>query len=194
VAPLPVIADTYRCAITWVNSFYSRSAVNVMHFYAPASSAAAVWTALDAHVTANMWGAATVDMQATQVQITPLDGSTNTVIETPAAVAKWQGAQSTGDIVPQVAVIVKSVTSIRGRSHRGRIFLPYPAELKISLGLVDATVQSNTTSAWASFLTAMSAAAVHPTVASYKLASQSQITGYTCERMLATIRRRQIRR
>jgi hypothetical protein len=191
--PLPVIADVYRTALVWHNSFYSRDAVNVMHFRAPGGSAASVWTALDANVTAAMWGPSTVDDQVTTATITPLDGTSNSVVHNIATVARWSGAQTTGDIIPQVAALVKLTTAFRGRSHRGRLFIPFPAETKVSLGTLDGTVRTTANTAWSTFVTNMAAAGVHLCVASYKYASSSDVTGAVMENLLATQRRRQLR-
>lgn len=193
MAPLPVIADVVRVAIDWSNSFVTKPATNVMHFSAPGKTLAQVFTALDNRVVTNMWCGATVDTKAITVTLTPLDGSGSTLVQPVTPAAKWAGPAVTGDVVPQVAAIIKFATAKRGRSFRGRIFVPFTAEAQQSSGVVTPATVAAATAAWATWLTNMNGDGVHPVVASYKLGSAEAITAATAEAMTATQRRRQFR-
>jgi hypothetical protein len=191
--PLPIITGVYRVAIEWTDPAYIRRAVSVMHFYNPAGTALNVWNDLDAHVSANMWTHANTSTAATSVAITPLDGTTNTSFHTPSG-AKWAGAIPGGfDSIPQVCVIVKWLTATRGRSHRGRTYLPFISESQAVNGAFNATNVNVMQTAWSTFLSGIGLAGTTPTVASYKLSTSSLVTSFVVEPQLATQRRRQPR-
>jgi hypothetical protein len=163
--PLPTIANVYRVAMNWGTTPTGQTATNVMHFSAATGGASGVWTALNANVTANMWFCSTNNWQVKQVAITPLDGHSATLLESPAG-TNWTGAIAGGDYLPSTAAVVSMSTSARGRRYRGRLYLPGVAESAVTNGqitIVIATWQS----AWNTFLSTMSTAAVIPCVASY---------------------------
>src|ERR1041384_2513624 len=124
--PLPVIADVFRGVLRWSNGGLGAHAVNVLNVHTNASGKTAqqVYTCLDAHVTASMWGFVSTGASVITVDILPLDGSSATQSFSTGGVAKWTGT-ATGETIPQVAEIIKLQTGIRGPSHRGRIYLPF---------------------------------------------------------------------
>lgn len=187
--PLPVIANTYRVALDWVLG--SSIATNVMHFTAVGSSAGAVAASVNTNVTAAMWGFVSLSAQVQQMAVTPLDGSTATLIF-PTSGAKWTGSQG-GDWSPASCGIVSLRTNLRGRSHRGRLYIPFVAEAAMTNGALVAGQQSAAGLAWTNFLTAMSAASVPLQVASYKLVLVTPCTATIVELALGTQRRRQSR-
>lgn len=193
VAPLPVITDVFRVAFLWQSTDLPKSAVNVMHFEASGKTASQVATAIDAHVTAGMWFAQNSHAAVTELDVTPLDGSGTTFTFATASAAKWKGGSSTFDVNPQVAAVVKMVTAKRGRSYRGRVFLPWVAENRVTNGAFDPTDLAAVNALWATFLTDMNTASVHPVIASYLHATSERVTGVSFEARTATQRRRQNR-
>jgi hypothetical protein len=126
-------------------------------------------------------------------QIIPLDGSTATATLTATIVAGGSG----GDWVPQSAVLVKHQTAHRGRSGRGRTYLPLIGEMNISAGIFDPGVISTVQPAWDTFLSTMNTANWSPVVAHYDRAHSGvgaaayPILRYVVEGFTATQRRRQ---
>ena len=191
--PLPIILNTFRCALHWTDPAFQRAAVSVMHFEAVGADIDDVWTSLDGHVTGAMWGQAKNTTVIDTVTITDLGASLASVVKTTGGAAKWKGTSGTGTPVPQVAVILKLLTAGRGRSFRGRNFLPWPVEDAITAGTYDSGYRTPQQTAWNNFLTAMGADNVNPVVASYKLASSELVTTYQVEQLLGTQRKRQPR-
>ena len=132
--PLPVIADIFRVALKWQATSGLSAPVNVMHFRAPASTSADVWTALDAHTTSAMFGETGDYCVVNEVDITPLDGSSLTSLNPTGGASNWAGPASAVDPVPQVAALLKITTNVRGRSYRGRLYLPWCREDVIATG------------------------------------------------------------
>ena len=193
MAPLPVIADTYRTALTWTDAT-GQSAVNVMHFrwLLGTNDTDGLMTFLNGAVTANMWLPVCSDSVVTDVAITPLDGISATQHYAPTTPAHWTGGNP-ADFSPATAVIVKLTTPLRGRSHRGRVFLPLISENIISDGRLNSTTAANVTTAWEAFRThsPVSGEQFGLVIASYKLASGELVGNVLCETVLATQRRRQ---
>jgi hypothetical protein len=188
--PLPVIPRVLRVALEWSGDAGQRGA-NVIHIEsAVAGSAAQVMAALDAHVTSGMWGPVCDAASITVVNITPLDGVSATQSFTPATPAHWTGGTG-GGCFPAEAAIVKLTTGLRGRSHRGRIFLPFIAEAAQDDGVI--TGMDVVQTAWDTFNTDMLADIVlnaFMVVASYKLGTASPVASFLGEVLAGTQRRR----
>jgi hypothetical protein len=191
VAPLPVIANVYRTAFKWTSSEVHGNSVNVMHFEKSGSNPAALAASLDSHVTASMWQYARNTCSIAEVDITPLDGSSVTFPFLTTSPAKWKGAQTTGFIHPAEAVIIKLLTAKRGRSYRGRLFLPWGCDAHISDGFLDTATANTMTAAWIAFASAMEADGFNIVVASYKLATAEAVVAIQVEQPLGVQRRRQ---
>lgn len=190
MAPLPVIADVNRVVLGWTCSgLTSQNAVNVLHFSAPGKTPAEIFTAFDTNVTAAMWGPVSNTARVQSVDITPLDGSSATLGFVPANVAKWTGL-TTGDPIPNSCGLVKLETALRGRSYRGRIYLPDISESATAVGAFTSTLVTNTTNAWVTFANAMATAGIALGVASYKLSTWHQVLNLALEETMATQRRR----
>lgn len=187
--PLPIIADTYRLALNWTGPSGSH-AVNVMHLRKAATTAAAIAATMDANVTTNMWSNVTASALVTSLQVTPLDGTSATYILATSG-AKWTGPAGAGDFVPAAAAIVSLRSVLRGRSNRGRLYLPFQAELNMSNGVLSSVALAQT--AWNNWLTAMVAAGAQPVIASYLHGTQHDIASINLELILGTQRRRQSR-
>lgn len=190
---LPIIADTYRCALNWKDAT-GQTATNVIHIRTATSghTASQVMAGLDSSVIANMWLPVVNTAVVDNVAITPLDGVSATQVFHPATPAHWTGGNPP-DFSPASSAIITLRTIHRGRSKRGRVFLPFASENIISAGNLNSTTAGNVTTAWNTFETNLAAAAVPEglVVASYKLASAEDIFTLACETVLATQRRRQ---
>jgi len=191
--PYPTISNVYRVALKWQGSGVTRPAVNVMHIRKASSSALAVWTEVDAKVTAAMWGHTAAGTSVYEVDVTPLDGTSATAQYATGSPAKWTGSAATSDVIPQVACIAKLGTATRGRSFRGRLFLPFLCEGVTFYGTIQASTITSMQAAWNTFFAALTADSYELVVASYKLSSATAVTGVVIENRTGTQRRRQQR-
>ena len=188
--PLPTIPDAYRVALVWNAS--GQLAVNVMHFLRASTTSAVIASTLDANVTAAMWGSVWPSASVNHITVTPLDGnSASYTLNTSGA--KWTGSAAAGDPIIAVAAMVKLTTAFRGRSNRGRLFLPFVCESVQQGGTIVAGTVTSMQTAWNNFLTAMIAAGQQPIVASYLHANQHPVTAFTVESFFGTQRKRQSR-
>lgn len=191
---LPVITNCYRCAFEWNSSDDAAlNATNVMHFVQSGTDPASLAALIDAHVTATMWSQTAEHCHVNQINITPLDGSGVSFPFVTGSGTKYSGEVTGGSIIPQVATIIKMLTSQRGRSFRGRIFLPFTCEEVLSIGNIAGATITQLNTAWVAFHNAMHSAGAELAVASYKLASARNVVAVTAEPLSGTIRRRQKR-
>lgn len=188
--PLPVIPDTYRAAFNWNDS--GQTAVNVMHFRRASSSSAAVASLIDANVTAAMWGMIANGASVVRLDVTALDGASATFSLVTTG-AKWAGGAGVTDPLIAVAQVIKLQTTLRGRRHRGRIYLPFTGENQTVGGSLLSASVTSVQNAWNTFLTATIAAGLPPVVASYRGASQLDVSSFVVETLVGTQRRRQTR-
>jgi hypothetical protein len=190
IRPLPVIANVYRIALLWTSTS-GQHAVNVFHVRKASSNAAAVLTAVVAAVTQDMWASVSNSASITQVAITPLDGSSATLV-TAVSGTIWSGEQG-GDFIPQGATLVSLRSSLRGARNRGRLFLPFLAESVQSNGALATSTRTLMQAGWNSFLTTLTSSSTDLVVASYKFPGAQIVTGALVEQMIATQRRRMSR-
>ena len=191
MAPLPVIADTYRVAIDWRITGGSQVAENVIHAHTTTLSATALGAALLASFQANQWEA-TVNTAAIQsLSITPLDGSSATV-HVAASSGNVTGGVA-GQWEPAVSAVLSFYTAKRGRSYRGRFYTPFIGETPLANGHLGGTYPADLQTAWGAFQTALTAAGATHVVASYKHSTSDLITSYLCQDAVGTQRRRQTR-
>jgi hypothetical protein len=191
---LPVIAQTFRCALNWRSSA-GQIAVNVIHIHTAAAgkSAADVFENLNDDMGSNAWLTVSSTAVVESVSITPLDGVSATVTFAPTVPAHWTGGQA-GDFSPATSTLIKETTSLRGRSHRGRIYLPFTGESVMSNGIIDPTTVATMSTEWNALQGVLAADALTPMsicVASYKLATQIAVDTFFVEGVAATQRRRQ---
>lgn len=191
---LPVITDVFRVALNWTDGA-GQNAVNVIHLDCGGSAdATAVMELLDDVVASNLWPSVATGCHVNEVAITPLDGSSATQHFTPGTPGNWTGGAGSAEYEPQIAAIVKLTTAHRGRSHRGRIYLPFTAESVVSKGALDSTIAGDLTTAWTAFGAALGTDPTTPSsfvVASYKLASADAVVSFFGETETGTQRRRQ---
>lgn len=196
MATLPVIPDGFRVALNWSNSG-GGYAVNVMHFVTLGldKTATQVWTNLNDKISANLWEYIGTTLSVATVDITPLDGLSATETFATGTPAKWTGKVN-GDVIPQMAGVIKLTTPFRGRSARGRLYLPGICESQQNNGTLLNTSVATAQTAWTAFVAAVEADATTPmamVVASYKNASAAAVTGVTVESKAGTQRRRMTR-
>ncbi len=191
--PLPTIAHTVRAAFTWVNPAFTRDAITVMHFNSDDGDLDALFSDLDAAVSDALWQHTTVDSSIATVQLIPLDGTGAGKEYDTGSTADWSGPQPSGQVIPQAAVVAKHTTIFRGRSYRGRSFLPWPAEGVCSNGRYDNTNAAGQQTAWNNFQATLLGGAHEIVIASYKLAVSNDVSFTRVERLLGTQRLRQPR-
>jgi hypothetical protein len=191
--PLPVITDVFRVTLNW-GAVGGTNPKNVIHILdtTGVATAADIAAVVDAGATSDMFNCLTNSQECDLLSIIPLDGSTaSTDFNTTGS--KWLGQQS-GEWIPQAACVVKMITGLRGRSHRGRIFLGPVAEAIDHNGFyVAGPGHGLMQTAWASFESTLVGAGYSLCVASYKLSSAQPVTAVSVETTLATQRRRQSR-
>lgn len=192
MASLPVIANVYRVAFNWADAATGQTAVNVMHFNKSASNANAVVAAIDAAPNGDMFESIPNTAAALTCDVTPLDGSTGTTSHT---LVNYHGSGASGEISPATAVEIKLTTGLRGRSYRGRVFLPLTREGAIANGFVVSGVLSagNGADGWQDWVDDLAAASCNLVVASYKLAVDNAVVTAVMQSAVRTQRRRQAR-
>lgn len=194
MAPLPVIEDVYRVALLWTDAGDGQHAVNVMHIWDVVGGHDADWVAdrLQANVTSDMWALQSSNASIGEFQITPLDGASATQSYAPDTPANWDGGVG-GDMIPAACTLVSLRTAQRGRSFRGRLYLPFVAESVQAAGLITSVLLADQRDAWTTFIGDMQGDNADVVVASYVLAQKGSVTSATVEAALATQRRRQSR-
>jgi len=164
-----------------------------MHFNHDWSKPQEVADAIAAHVNTSMWAQTEHNSVIHQLTVTPLDGSSASLVVPTDLSTKWQGAGSPAEIVPQVAALIKFTTALRGRSHRGRVFLPWCCETTLADGKLLTSTRDVLNTNWLTFIQGMQTALITPVVASYKLATAAAVMSHQAELVTATQRRRNIR-
>lgn len=172
MAPLPVIADTYRVALQWVAAD-GQKAINVIHVRKSGSSATAVATAVNAAAPVHMAYQAPTSVQMNLITVTPLDGTSPSFALT-ASGAHWVG-ERTGEFIPGTSIVVGLGTNRRGRSYRGRVYLPFCAEELVTNGAIASADAAVVNTAWAAFGANLLTAGFDWVVASYMHATASTI-------------------
>jgi hypothetical protein len=191
MAHLPTISNIYRVAANWKESGTGQTAENVIHVYGAGTTALGM-----ADVVASAWqpgqGEAAVETAAiVSFTVTPLDGISASYTK-PVTGGTYSGNVS-GDWVPQVAAVVSLRTAKRGRSYRGRVYIPFIGEAQISNGSLSSGYVADLLDAWTAFQTALETSDFYLAVASYKLAEATRVTNVIVEAAMGTQRRRQER-
>lgn len=188
---LPVITDIFRVAFNWVNG--SQHAVNVMHFRDETGVAdpSDIVTPLSVSKPTHFLDGIASAAHVATYDVTPLDGSTATGTY---SAANWVGGTGSGDPLPQVARVMKFTTAFRGRSYRGRAFLPFVAEGAVADGsFIGDSTGPLVSTAWESWRLTLVSAGWTLVVASYKLEEAVEVTTITAETLTGTQRRRMSR-
>ena len=164
-----------------------------MHFDSDPGNVSTLLDDIEASWTANQLKSMTVESRLTTLVATPLDGTSASLSRTLPNSAPYIGGVASGTSSPQVATLVKLQTDKRGKSHRGRIFLPFTAEGAQNDGKLDTTPLANLQTGWSSFVTDMGTAGEALVVASYRLESFEPVTQAIVESFFGTQRKRQPR-
>lgn len=189
--PLPIISDLYLCRLIWNSASAPRPASNDLYFkdQAGGHTGTDVYNAINAHVVANMWTNCHSGGSVAKVVTTKLDGTAASVDHVTGSPAKWTGSGGSDPIL-QGCQVVTLRTGFRGRSRRGRIYLPWIAETNQVAGTCDPTDTALMQTAWGTFLSDMVTAG-YPLHVCSKLHSDSiQVATTTVQAFLKTQRRR----
>lgn len=190
---LPVIPHVFRCSFNWTGTNIPRPAATVMHFSISSDDPVTLFNAFQSASSVRPWFQTTVDSVIHSVDITPLDGVGMTESFATTGTLGWVGNASSGDVSPATAVICKFLTAKRGRSYRGRMFMPWAAESIISNGKVipaSLTAGQTVIGQWWGQLTT---AGANLQVASYTHGTAEPVTAVQVESLLGTQRKRQFR-
>ena len=191
MTPLPVIAGVFRVAFNWANDAPGQIAENVMHFRSPTLTAAGVGAALIESVVRDQWTPVVHTSGVNTLVITKLDGSSATFDQSISTI-NFTGLGGT-EWIPAVAPIVSFATGLRGRSYRGRIYLPFCDEAAVADGQLVGTIASDLQTAWEEFGAACYSNGLTHVVASYVHATAAEVQSYACQAAVGTMRRRQTR-
>jgi len=184
--PLPVIADVFRCALNYTSTQSPLTFHNVIHFGAPTLDADGVADAVEAAIDSPMYDATGNGFKISSCDITPLDGTSASLHRVLAT-----GASSNADSITQGCCVVSLATAKRGRSYRGRVYLPAIQEGAQTNGLIASANRANILAEWQQFNTLTTADGAAMVVASYLHSTAEVVTGFIVRSMLATQRRRQ---
>ena len=191
--PLPTIAGVFRCALNWDATPGAPARVNnILHIAASSGDETDVATALDAHLTGDMFKPMSSAYILTSYDITDLGSAGASVFWTATGLVT---GLSSGGIVPESAMSVGFRTATRGRSARGRAYVGPCVEGVIDSGDFAAGYADDVTAAWAAFQTDLggNSPAMQHVVASYLLSTAYDITSYNAKPYVATQRRRLVR-
>lgn len=185
--PTPVIANVARAVINWTHPD-AGYAKNILHFSGLTGypDHADLASAINSNVNSGQFNSVAEDAEAITVDIQDLDGSSAVDVWS----INWTGGASGDDPVPAASCLVKLNTALAGRSHRGRIYLPFTAEVSQANGMVTSDI-SGMNIAWNGFKDDMFDDGFGLVVASYTLETAQAVTTLLVETPLATQRRRQ---
>lgn len=188
--PLPIIPGVIRCAFNWLDGASGLKATNVCHFAEVDNDPDALNTSLQANFTNNMWALQSNAVAMQSITYTPLFSALAGSTEHPITSIHAAGTGSP-DYSPQSCTIIKLGTGSRGRSARGRLYLPFIGETQQTKGTIQVVDANLVTGAWVAFVAAMALAAKPMQVASYKHATALPVSSVVCETRTGTQRRRQ---
>lgn len=189
--PLPIVTDVYLCRLVFSDANAPREAVCDLYFKDSAGGHTGddLFTAFAASVRRDQWALQKTTTKLTNVKTTKLDGSAASRDHLTDSNVKWTG-QLSGELILQGANVVTVRTGFRGRSRRGRIYLPWVAEDGQSAGTLLSASVSAAQTAWSSFLADMVTAGYPPHVVSPLHGDSVQAVSYTVRPYLKTQRRR----
>lgn len=188
--PLPIITDVFRCAVEQHNSVTNTSAYSIIHIIDGSQTASQIGTHVNAafHAT-NFWDNMANTTHLVGTNVTPLDG-VGTSVFVPAG-SNTAAGSATGDPIPAVCQTVTLYTDKRGRSYRGRIYMPFVAESKLTAGIIDPTGTATAQADATAFMTTLASTTGGIVVASYLLSTSELVTSVLVRGKASTQRRRQ---
>ena len=191
--PLPVITNTYRLAMLWNDSDVG-NAVNVMHFRKASSTPADLYAAWHDDLQDSMFESVHSNARIVQVDILPLNGTSPTVsFPTDYLTNSKLAGGCSGQAIPAQATGLTFRTAKRGRSYRGRLYLPWVAEGCSADGVIDGSTIDAVNTAWGTYLNLVASDGWQAVVASYRHATAEDITEVVTHKKVRTQRRRQDR-
>jgi hypothetical protein len=189
--PLPVVANLYLCKLHWTVTSAPRPMINdlFIHDDAGGHTGTDVYNALNTNWTRGMITSVNSAAVVDKVITTKLDGTAASIDHSTGSPVKWTGNGGT-DYILQGAQVVTLRTGFRGRSRRGRIYLPAIAEDNQLDGVILAANVTTAQTAWDTFLTAMKAAGYPLHVCSRLHSDSIEVVSVTVRGYLNTQRRR----
>jgi hypothetical protein len=189
--PLPIITDTWRCAIALAAPGTLDPVLNVIHINSSETDASTFHADL-----CNDWGTALLgflqdDWNWTNVTYTRLDGSAS--VEIPWDSGAPQPGAGDHAIGLNSAAVWSWRTPLGGRSNRGRSFIAPITVSAIKAGAPDVLETAPLAAMQAAaeaLITALVGDSIPLVVASYKLASARQVTAAKVNPRVCTQRRR----
>jgi hypothetical protein len=187
--PLPVIPDIWRCALNWETS--SQHAVNVIHVSDNVGTrdAADIAVTLDFCWQSGQFEPVAAGAQITSYDLIKLDGTTATTTVPTSGPSGGGGSEW----IPAASALVSFQTGLRGRDHRGRMYLPFLAETKQNDGVISVTSGATYQGHWDAWVALLIAQDLPLVVASYKDAEATTVSAALVRFKAATQRRRQQR-
>lgn len=189
---LPVIPNVTRVVLEYTEATTQQYAANVLHFRTELFPDSLVFTLYSSLVDIQVHPFQPMSQTAAvrNFVVTPLDGvSASQTFVAPAT--EWLTGQSGGDFIPQGAALIKLQSGVRGGSNRGRIFLPFLAEGAQTAGFINPATLQITTDAWTDWTDDLASNGVEIGIVSIKNGNFTKAIHLTCERAIATQRRRQ---
>jgi hypothetical protein len=129
MAPLPIISNTFQVSIGY-NYLNTYPAANVLHVQTTVASAQEI-----ADGVAATWWDTTAwpsiqsnSCSAGQIRVTPLDGSSTTAIANSASFGTTVGGRNEPASGLVDSLVMTQYTDLRGRSGRGRLYIPFLGE------------------------------------------------------------------
>ena len=168
------------------------TALAYIHDLAGTTTELAVYNAVAAAMHANMWNMVNGGGTINTVVVTKLDGVSAGVVFSTGGGAVWQGGGS-GEPIPQGCAVVTFRTTQRGRSGRGRVYLPWITEPNQTAGVLSASAVTACQTAWDAFATALSTATYPLVVVSGVLGVANLTQSQLVRPFLKTQRRRALR-
>lgn len=189
--PLPVVADVYLARLVFADANAPREAVCDLYFKDTVGSQTGddLFTDFAASVRRDQWAFQKTTTKLTNLKTTKLDGTAATRDHLTDSNVKWTG-QSAGELILQGANVVTVRSGFRGRSRRGRIYLPWVAEDVQSNGILSSANVTAAQTAWGSFMADMVTAGWAPHVVSPLHGDSVAAVSYTVRPYLKTQRRR----
>lgn len=192
MAPLPVIANTFRCALIG-RTYQGVKSVNVFHVEAATADVTDIADALrDAAENRELMSGKPGSSTPNRLDITPLDGTSGLQSFTVQEDQFTSTSATTAETVPEAAAVVQFHTALRGPAHRGRMFIGPLAEASIANGFLVGDTQGDLAAAWNDYWQVL--LGLTPTiglvVASYELEEATNLSSITVAPGVATQRRR----
>jgi hypothetical protein len=188
--PLPLITDCIRCSIRWQAPSCTDELINVLHFFnSPADPPGVIDATLQSEWAALVGPVINVDWLGIDVTYTQLNGSASEVIPWTAG----NGANGTGAVGTNIAMVHSWRTALAGRAHRGRSYVGGLAGAQVDptkQNVWSASTISSATARQATFITNMVTSGHYLVVASYLHSSFERVTRGVLSPKLGTQRKR----